>query len=636
MVDLYKEAGINPNTPPTESTGGAPTDLYIQAQQQTTPPSGTETLQALGLGAAQEVANIPYALQRILQGGRPVPDPYIAAITPQVQMPRFTFGERAPAAQKAPTAFAAGRILGTLIPIPGAAEAGLPREATALARMARPAAEELISRAAPIAEEIPGLLGRLGRMGAGTLRYAVPGALYGGIYGGEQPQVDPREAAMVGAITGIGIGHLTNVAPHLFLKGIPASSAIQPHIANETDAVLEHYKGGAAVPSDINREVYNRVAQNYKNKYKDIRNAYNSLDTFLGVPEEVKGIEKWGVGLEPTLKLGQYAPYVPQKFDRSAYDQAIKSSLKDIDAKLGPYAKVEKISPKLAAAERKEMKNDIENTFSKLELNNFTNANDIKEDLNAEITDPNVSSARKKILTQLRKGVEQSVADTGSKSGNPNLRNAWKAVDTRFKNEIVPFRTSPFYKIYKGGGLNTDKFVEQNIKPKMTALSNKFLQQIPDDRTRQLAMAQYFRGAENNPATFMSRYTNLEPEQQRNLMPEHVDRLNYLADLYKKNKALFRPTTSRLERFGGWALRAAPWLGGGIGAIHYGGAPELGLAAMVEPFLATGVGHLAATSPAFREWYMQRLAQGLAAGRPELRAGIGRGITRAILGGMMQ
>lgn len=596
MVDIFKAENITP-TPvkrPISPAVGIPESIA---------GGGLQGILNMLVGAQNIYRRLPAPIQRgITRGVMPFTPPLPQAVQGLLQRPAqpYTFAQRMPYPAAAEVA---GVISPALTPLP---------EVKGLAGLAGLAERGIPKLAAKVSER--------GLTGAG----------YGALFGAERPEAKLTLPTMIGAGAGIAAGPIGRIAGAVGKRLIPLGREIRPYISNKISDIMNRLKGGESKET-LNRTVFDRAARYYDELLghsNDLQNHPIGADNYAYVHPSNSVHSNYTELHDIWGRLGL------RDYNRSPYDNSIDTEINKANKALDQYRGTEGLKKG-----KEDLINRLED-YKKVRLNNFSDADTLKRDINTAIAStPRINAtpldrALRESLHNIKEGLRGTVKETSSI--NPELSKAWLAADQKFKNQVVPFRNigktvSPFYKNYKTGGENVDNFVKSYIKPGQSDLLENFTKILPDDETRQLAAAEHFSGTEEDPEKFIKKYNALNEHQRATLLPEHKGELDQLSNLYNKNKALFKkPQVSLFQKPIG-LMGLAGTAAGGIAMGH----PAIGAAAAAEPFAAQGLARLLAASPAIRQRYMSGLlrpgGQGLGAiGRGLLRGGLAGYLTPSI------
>lgn len=536
MADLLAELP-QAQTMPKEQ--GATVDLLAQLPDSEKESPTVQALKSIALGGMQGVANLPVgfhnlmarAFQELPAGTQKeitglqekIPSgvfPMLPAGIPTRQAEPFTFAKGAPDPRVARVAEALSPLL---TPTP---------EITGIARGA-----ELAGRAIPaIGRGVGRFLTQTGARGA---EQALTGAALAAPFAAEEPQrrllpsISAAAAAaplLGGALGAAGIGRKTLLG--LLGKPLPSIRAtFQPFLADELEGIKDKLAGGENVAT-ADRTLFDKVARHY--------------DELVGHSNDLQGnpiTEQNFEHISPSNSISADSDRLNSAWDalgnpvykRDAFDKSINTEVNKAQKGLSQYTET-----KLLKTDKENLVNRLQD-FKNVRLNNFEDADQLKKDINQTIasiparTATPEEKAFRSSLHNINEGVRQSVQDTAQ--DNPNLVNEWRAFDARFKNDVVPFRKtgkaglSPFFKTYLEGGTNTDNFVKNYIKPGQNELLENFVKILPDNESRNLAAAAFFRGTENNPQAFLRKYKSLTERQRQLLLPNDKIRLDRLSKI---------------------------------------------------------------------------------------------------------
>jgi len=482
-----------------------------------------EIAKSIVLGAAQGIANLPIGIQNLLaRGFQALPQP-VQQIEKRLPIPTrqvqpFTFAERTPHPTVAKVAESISPLLLPTGEVTGAVKGA-----------------EALSKTVPQLGR--GLLGLLTRGTARAAELGTTGAATAGIFAAEDPRSKLAPAMLAGGVGAAGLGGLLSSlgiagrgALALAGRKVPGISQIsRPFVSDEIENMRQRLTGGEDT-SIADRTLFDRIARKYdelEGHAVDLKgNPITPETAIYHAPEQSISADYQKLNDEWN-KLGE------PEYNRKAYDNAIEEEANKAKKGLSQYE-----DTALLKKPKEELVDNLED-FKNIKLNNFEDADNLKKDINQVIgsipsaTATPEEKALRRSLHNINEGIRQTVKDTATK--NPQLAAQWQRADTRFKNEIVPFRSigkrgiSPFYKMYLEGGANVDNLVKSYIKPGQNDLLENFIKILPDNESKDLSTAAFMRGTENNPEAFLRRYRGLSDKQKSLLFSNDKKRLDQLA-----------------------------------------------------------------------------------------------------------
>lgn len=580
MVDIFKAENLDPNTglPLAEITPSRP----IQPTARPLSPA-LGIPEAVGAGGLQGILNMLVGAQNIYRRLPPtLQHAIIGAATPELpgaQMALRPITTRKPVQ---PFTFA------QQAPYPGVA---------GISAMVSPFLIPFLPEVRGISAAARALPAAV-RLGARGLETGLTGAGYGALFGAEAP------GAKLTAPMGIGAALGATMAPisPLLRTILPLEKAAQPFIKEKINAIINTLKGPES-KENINRAVFDQIGRYYDELMghsEDLEGNPITAETYQYVHPEnsVSGDYSQLHNVWNQLGLTNY--------NRSAYDKAIDKEINNLNTEKAQFENAPLFK------EDKDKAINLLNNYKNSYLDTFAHADTLKKLLNTnirELKSPRATEQEKAIkssLSKIKSALRQTAQDTVNDYGSAMpLQEAWQNADTRFKNQIVPFREtapnkiSPFYKRYDEGGHNVDNFLKSYIKPEQEDLLTNFMKMVPDENTRKLASYDYFKDTEENPESFIKKYNKLTSNQQQMLLPEHKSTLDDLSNLYKTHKALFKQPSI--------GLFAKPGIRGGlIGAAALAGYTHHPLLAALalEPTVAEAGAEAYMGIPALRERYL--------------------------------
>lgn len=488
-----------------------------------------ESVQLFNIGAAQNIADIPYQLNRLLARTGLIRKGSLA----DVYAPKFNLGTQEQL-QSTPAqlgGFAADIGVGAAMPSM-ALEKALPT----------------------LAAKAPSLI-------AG-LNVAPSSALFGAMKAAPDPNASIPSYAATGAIGGAGISAaLSKVLPLIFTSRASPINIIdkaKPAVQDLASGIKESLIGNSEIsPNNISDELFKRVSRVY--------------DEFKGnLPSGEPNIYVHPDNTAPAI----YAKTQMQgkqlgKIDNSGVKDAVqkeinnyKNQMEAMDSNDPLYSKyssyIKQLQSYLPRAEEAKAPEGRR-------LNSFDDFDLFKRNLNNSIRGlGNEDIPLKQSLSNIKQETHSAI-DNVLKPADEQYRGFMSLFENNRENIR---KKSPFINLYNQADSKTENFLPSYIqagtqKDKVSNIQN-LMDMLPDDESKKLAGAWWLKDAQT-PQDMVSQYNKLGVNQKNTLFnPDARKGLDALNVLRTKHSALFDKTPSLVDRpgsllgqFGAGALAAA-------------------------------------------------------------------------------